>query len=604
LFVAYSGYGDTDPYHGWIIGFNASTLEQVSNYVFSTTPNATIASYGTNAGEGGIWMSGNGLAVDANNYVYLEVGNGSFNLNSPGGTECGDSFIKLSTAGSLTLADYFTPYNQADLATNDMDLGAGGPLLLPDSVGSVDHPHLLVGCGKEGKIYLLDRDNLGRFNAESDSQIVQELPGAVGGTWSSGAYFNNLIFYQGSGDVLKSFQITNGKLGTNPVSQSSTSFGFPGATPVISANGTNDAVVWVIQSDGYPGGDGILHAYNAYNLAEELYNSTMAGTRDVPGGAIKFTVPTVVNGKVYVGADGELSVYGNGSFLDSPTISPVAGLFTNSVTVMLTGGTPGATIYYTLDNSTPSSNSTVYSGAFVVTNTTAVKAIAFKPGFVPSEPVAATFINSVSLTLSAGFVKQEFYSKALRTDLENPAFTTPPTFIHYLPLFEAPSGQGSNYAQRLSAVLTAPQTGNYVFFVCSAADSDLFLSTGSTPANKQLIAQETAWSRRREWLTSSGGSAVASKRSDQFAGTTWPGGHTIPVDRRHAILPGGGSAPGWNRRRVGGDVQVEHRGRSDERNRAAANRRSRSKLCVRQFVYYDYQPAARCGGDVGCHCHV
>jgi len=236
-----------------VIGFDAATLKQLTNYVYNTTPNATVAAYGSTAGEGGLWMSGNGLCVDANTNLYFEVGNGSFNANS-GGTEYGDSFVKLSTAGRLSVADFFTPFNQGTLAANDTDLGSGGPLLLPDSVGSSAHPHLMVGCGKEGKIYLLDRDNLGHFNSVSDSQIVQEIPNAVGGTWSSAAYFNNLIFYQGTSDVLKSFKLANGLLVTAPASQSTTSFGFPGATPVISANGTNNAIAWVIQSDGYPGG--------------------------------------------------------------------------------------------------------------------------------------------------------------------------------------------------------------------------------------------------------------------------------------------------------------------------------------------------------------
>jgi hypothetical protein len=171
----------------------------------------------------------------------------------------------------------------------------------------------------------------------------------------------------------------------------------------------------------------------------------------------------------------------------------------------------------------------VYSAPFTLTNTTAVKAFAFKTGFVPSQVAVATFINSASRTLAAGFLKQEFYSGALRTDLENPAFTNPPTFVHYVTSFETPSGQGNNYAERVSGLFTAPQTTNYVFFVCSDDDSDLFLSTDSSPYNLKLIAQETAWSNPREWLSSAGSSTVTSKRSDQFTGTTWPGGNTIQL---------------------------------------------------------------------------
>ncbi|HEV2394395.1 MAG TPA: chitobiase/beta-hexosaminidase C-terminal domain-containing protein [Verrucomicrobiae bacterium] len=527
LYVCYSGYADTDPYHGWVVGFNAANLQQLAGFVFNTTPNATIAAFGQNAGEGGLWMSGNGPSFDSSGNLYFEVGNGSFNANTPGGTEYGDSFVKLSSSAGLAVADYFTPYNQATLAANDTDLGSGGPFLLPDSVGSTAHPHLIAGCGKEGTIYLLDRDNMGKFNSANNSQIVQELGGAVGGTWSSGAYFNNRIYYQGSGDVLKCFSISNALMSTSPVSQSGASFGYPGATPVLSANGTNTAIAWVIQSDGYPGNPAVLHAYNAYNLSQELYNSSQNPTRDTMGKAVKFTLPIVANGKVYAGAQYSLSVFGLGNFLAVPTITPDGGVFTNSVAVSLADSTSGAAIYYTLDNSTPSTNSTLYSGPFTITNTTVVKVQAFKTGFVPSTVVAATFLNSASLTIAPGFFEQDFYSGATRADLENPAFSSPPTFTNYVAALETPSGQGDNYAERVSGFFIPAQTTNYVFFVCSDDDSDLFLSTDSSAANKHLIAAETAWSNAREWLSSGGGSVVASKRSDQFTGTTWPGGNTI-----------------------------------------------------------------------------
>ncbi len=529
LYVCYSGYADTDPYHGWVIGLNADNLQQLTNYVFNTTPNATVAAFGSTAAEGGIWMSGNGLSVDAQTNLYFEVGNGSFNVTNAGGTEYGDSFIKLSTTNGLAVADFFTPYNQATLSANDTDLGSGGPLLLPDSVGSASHPHLMVGCGKEGKLYLLDRDRLGHFNSFSDTNIVQELPGAVGGTWSSGAYFNGQIYYQGSGDVLKVFRITNGLLVTTPTSRSLTSFGWPGATPAISAAGTNNAIAWVLQADGYPGQPAVLHAYNAYNLAQELYNSAQAGTRDRLANTVKFAVPTIANGKVYVGGEKSLAVFGTGSFLAVPTISPAGGVFTNSVSVSLADATPGAQIFYTLDGSAPSTNTTVYTLPFVLTNTVVVSARAFKPGSVPSPVVAATFLNSASLAFSPGFLKQEFYSGATRANLEDAGFTTPPTFVNYLSAFETPSGQGDNYAERVSGYFIAPVTTNYVFYLCSDDDADLWLSTDTSPVNKQLIATETVWSNPRQWVSSSGGSVLASKRSDQFTGTTWPGGNTISL---------------------------------------------------------------------------
>lgn len=532
VFVAYSGYADTDPYHGWVLGFNATNLQAASGYVFCDTPNATVAQWGPNAGEAGIWMAGNGPAVDATGNLFFTTGNGSFNANTAGGTEYGDTFVKLSTTGRLAVADYFTPYNQAGLSGGDTDLGSGGIALLPDGVGSVAHPHLIVGCGKEGRVYLVDRDKMGHYNPTSDNGlVVQELPGAVGGTWSSPAYFNGLIYYQGSGDVMKAFRISNATLSASPVTQSTTAFGYPGGTPTISAHGTNAAIAWVIQSDGYPGANAVLHAYNATNLAVELYNSSLAGDRDLPGNAVKYTLPVVANGKVYLGAQDQVDIYGLSSFLAAPTINPPGGLFTNSAIVTLSEGAAGSAIYYTLDGSTPTSgaSSLLYSAPFKVTNSTLVLARAFATGSTPSPVASATFVNSASVVISKGFAKQEFYSGALRTDLENPGFPSAPTFSAYLPSFETPMGQGVNYAERVSGWFNAPQTGNYVFFVCSDDDSDLFLSTDSTPGNLKLIAQETSWSNAREWVSSAGGSTVSSKRSDEFAGTEWPTGNAIKL---------------------------------------------------------------------------
>ncbi len=405
LFATYTGYADTDPYHGWILGYNPTTLLQLTNYIFNTSPNSTIAAWGANAGECGIWMGGNGLCVDSRTNLYFEVGNGPFNANSSG-TEYGDSFVRLSISNRFSVADYFTPFNQASLASSDADLGSGGPLLLPDSAGSALHPHLIVGCGKEGKIYLLDRDNMGHYNAANDNAIVQFIGGAVGGTWSSPAYFNNFIYYLGSGDVLKAFKITTNNTApivTTPTSQSSTSYGFPGATPAVSANGTSNGIVWAIQADAFgSGGPSVLRAYNATNVAQALYNSSQNLARDNPGGAVKMTVPTIVNGKVYVGAKYALSVFGNAVFLAIPTISPNGGVFTNSVTVTLADASPGVNLYYTLDGTTPTTNSRPYTGPFVLTNSTAVRAVATRSGNLDSAVASAGFVNSSAIGNGTG----------------------------------------------------------------------------------------------------------------------------------------------------------------------------------------------------------
>ncbi|HTV62082.1 MAG TPA: RICIN domain-containing protein [Verrucomicrobiae bacterium] len=390
VYVGYGSYADTDPYHGWVLGFHATNLQLVSSDVFNTTPNATVAAFGANAGEGALWMGGDGLCVDAETNLYYETANGSFSENT-NGDDYGDSFMKLSTTNGLKVADYFTPYNQAALQAGDVDLGSGGPVLLPDDVGSATHPHLIVGAGKEGTIHLVDRDNMGGYNPANDSQIVQELPGAIGANFGAPAYFNHLIFYQGISDVMKAFSISNAVIASTPASASAVTFGFPGATPAISANGAADAIAWAIQADAYgSSGPAVLHAYNATNLSQELYNSSQDLARDNPGGAVKMTVPTIAGGKVYVGAEGELSVFGTGIFLSAPAIEPDGGIFGGSVTVTLSAP-PGVSLYYTLDGTTPTTNAVPYIRPFALTNSAVVAAIAAAPGAVNSGAASASF---------------------------------------------------------------------------------------------------------------------------------------------------------------------------------------------------------------------
>lgn len=311
VYVSYAGYADTNPYHGWTIGFSRTNLQQLTNYVFNTTPNSTVASYGANAGEGGIWMAGGGLAVDADTNLYFEVGNGVFTAtNNSGGTEYGDSFIKLSTAGSLSVTDYFTPYNQQHLADIDLDLGSGGVVLLPDQPGPV--PHLLVGAGKEGKIYLINRDMFtagnNHYNAGgSTDAVLQTVAGQSGGSYDTPAYFNGRIFYAGSGNRLKAFSLSGGALSTTPVSTGPRTYAFPGATPAVSANGTNNGIVWTLQNAN----PAVLAASDPANLAAEIYSSAQAAAnRDRLTNAVKFAVPTIANGKVCVGNQYSVSVFG------------------------------------------------------------------------------------------------------------------------------------------------------------------------------------------------------------------------------------------------------------------------------------------------------
>ncbi len=406
VYLAYSSYADTDPYHGWIIGYDARTLRPLPNQVFNTTPNATRAVFGSHAGEGALWMGGNGLCVDAHSNLFFEVANGSFDADTGGG-DYGDSFMRLTTTGGLAAADYFTPFNQAAMQAADSDLGSGGAVLLPDEAGSAAHPHLIVGAGKEGKLYVVDRDNMGHYNPASDHQIVESFPMNAGNIFSTPVYFNHTLYYQGIRGVMRAFAVNNGWVNPEPVSASTTSFSGFGTTPSLSANGTNEAIVWAIQTDGATQhGPAILHAYNATNLAIELYNSRQWSTRDNPGIAVKMTVPTVVNGHVYVGTQGGLAVFGNGIFLPPPVITPAGGNFANSVVVSLADEASGAGIYYTLDGSTPTAASTLYAGPITLTRTVQLRTVAIKPGAVSSGVVSTRFVNTASAGHGTGLTAQ------------------------------------------------------------------------------------------------------------------------------------------------------------------------------------------------------
>jgi hypothetical protein len=302
--IAWASYCDNGPYHGWVMSYDATTLNQIA--VWNTTPNGE---------DGGIWQSGTGLAADPYLNIFLATGNGTYD-GKLGGDDFSDSVLKLAppTASSkrFRLDDWFTPYNQTLLSGKDADVGSGGVLLLPDQGRDAPHRHLLVQVGKTGSIYLIDRDRMGYFNPNNNDQIVQDLEAAIGGLWATPGWWNNNVYFGGKDDYLKqyAFDPATGLLSTSPIAVSPTVFGFPGPTPSISANGTSDAIVWVLETDDFGKGPATLHAYDANNIATEFYNSDQIASRDDPGIAVKFSVPTVANGKVYVPAIYELSVFG------------------------------------------------------------------------------------------------------------------------------------------------------------------------------------------------------------------------------------------------------------------------------------------------------
>jgi hypothetical protein len=310
IYIAWAG-GE----HGWIMTYNATTLEQVE--AFSPTPNASL---------GGVWQSGSGLAADTRGNIYVAIGDAAFDANS-GGTDYGDSVLRFH--GNLSVQDYFAPMDQACRVRHDVDLGSAGPILLPKQPGSVPDELVIAGkggdpCDQSGAapIYLLNQDNLGKYDAKQD-QIVETVAGSIHGYWSNPAYWQGqtatnlymagVVAERGSGDYLKMYSMSQGRISTSPVAQSSNTFTI-GATPSISAHGTSDGIVWAIErleELSIPGHlPAILYAYDATNISTMLYSSAQVPSRDQGGCAEKFQVPTIANGKVYVSTKNELDVFG------------------------------------------------------------------------------------------------------------------------------------------------------------------------------------------------------------------------------------------------------------------------------------------------------
>jgi hypothetical protein len=295
--VGFASHGDTSPWHGWVLGYNSTSLQRVMTY--NNTANGSGA---------GIWQSGGGLASDSTGDIYFVTGNGTFDADI-GGVDYGDSFEKISSNG--TVADYFTPMDQGKLNAQNLDLGAGGLLLLPDQAGP--YPHLAISAGKDQNIYLLNRDNMGHSNPSSNQNLqtlVNIFPNgttAEPGNFSFPVYFNGYVYFSPINDVVKAFQLTDGFLSTAPTAQSSEVYSYPGGTMAISANGTTNGILWAVQRNGFA--TGILRAYDATNLSNELYNTNQS-SRDTLDVAAKFSIPLVVNGKVFVASQSRLTVYG------------------------------------------------------------------------------------------------------------------------------------------------------------------------------------------------------------------------------------------------------------------------------------------------------
>jgi hypothetical protein len=396
--IGWSSHCDHSPWHGWIMSYRASSLSQEA--VLNTSANGSAS---------GVWMSGGGLAADSNGNIYFATGNGTWN----GTTDYGDSIVRLGlpSGDNFTVLDYFTPYNQSSLSGGDTDVGSGGLVLLPTLPSG---QQLLAQMGKEGKIYLVDINNMGKYCVNAvpacsgrDPNIVQEIPAATAGVWGAPAYWNGSLYWGassvGTPDNLKAFSFNaddSGLISTSPTSESLKTFSFASPSPSVSANGETNGILWGLDNSAYGYtcvGDAncqVLYAYDATNLANLLYNSSQASNnRDIPGGAVKFSTPTVANGKVYVGSVQKVSAFGTISATptaSTPTFSTVPGSYTGAITVTLSDSTPGATIHCTVNGTTPTSSSPVC-GNVAIGSTTVLQALATANGFNSSAVATGTF---------------------------------------------------------------------------------------------------------------------------------------------------------------------------------------------------------------------
>jgi hypothetical protein len=332
VYVAFAAHEDAAPYHGWLLGYHGNNVQQQIS-VFNTTPNGVFIP-NVGGADGGIWGGGGAPALDSANNIFVATGNGIFDQGTGMSmqNDYGDSVLSLGpplSGTTMQVNGWFSPDDEFSLEKSDADLGSGQPVLLPDQ--TIGPSHLLVQLGKDGLIYLIDRDNMGFFNAGSN-QVVQNFQ-ATTGFWGTPAFWQNNLYFAGAGDVMKQFTFTPGT-GFNMTASSQTAqpFGFPDVSPSVSSQGTTNGIVWGIDAGlyGYASpnaaagtncfvspppaactGPAILHAYDATNLATELWNSTQAaGNRDQAGNAVKFVPPTIANGKVYVSTRTEVDVYG------------------------------------------------------------------------------------------------------------------------------------------------------------------------------------------------------------------------------------------------------------------------------------------------------
>jgi hypothetical protein len=453
LYIGFSSHGDNGPWHGWVLGYNATSLAQTG--AWCTSPN----------GKGnGIWGAGSGLAADAAGNAYVATGNGDYTVQTPAPPpsttiDFGDSLVRLSlTNGVPVPTDYFTPYNQASLDSGDADVGSGGVLVLPDQPGPFNH--ILLQSGKQGSLYVVNRDKMTSDGSHycngcsSDPEIIQTVS-LGGGLWSMPTYWNSQIYVWSSGGHLEAYSLTNGMVSQSPTSTSGEASNFPGSTAVVSSNGTSNGIVWAVESDAYnSSGPAILRAYSANDVADLLYGSNLTSGRDTLGSAVKFVVPVVTNGKVYVGTQNEVDVFGLISGVTqavAPAFNPAGGSYNVGTQVAMSTSTPNASIYYTTDGNPATSASTLYTGAITVTETTTFNAIAVSQGYIQSTDASATYIIQDQAAPPDISPAAGTYSSAQTAQLSD---TSPTPTIYYTTDGSKPNHNSPQYSKPISVTST------------------------------------------------------------------------------------------------------------------------------------------------------
>lgn len=457
VYIGFGSHNDNGPWHGWILAYNAKTLQQTG--AWCSTPNVA---------GGGIWMGGTGLAADVPSgkpygRLFTATGNGTFDAVAPNYTnfmDYGDSIIKLdlangaptmSSAGT-TVGDDFTPNDQATLNNNDQDQASGGVVVLPASVGGGGDQ--LVQVGKSGTIYVLNRENLGGYHPNDGTDPGQAAQ--VNDMWGAPAYWNGNVYIWSTNNYLMAFNFANGAFtSSSPASTANQLVQFFSPTPSISANGATNGIVWSVRTDNYASeGRAILYAHEASDVANLLYSSESNVARDNPGNSVKFVVPTVVNGKVYVGTESQLSVFGllaGATQAATPSIVPGSETFSRTIQVTITDATPGVTIYYTTDGSTPSTASTPYTNPFSVTATTTINAIAEGPATLASTVASATYTLVSEVAAPTFSPSPGYYSSAVSVAITT---TTPNTTIYYTLNGTTPTTGSYVYSNPISVAAT------------------------------------------------------------------------------------------------------------------------------------------------------